>query len=76
MVNHSQVVLTTDLAPQIIVDKLSTFTDGVNQAQNSYNPLLRNSNSFAYQAIEVLTRARPPTFVWAPGAQTELRIGK
>jgi RHS repeat-associated protein len=75
-VNHSQVVLTTDMAPQTIVDKLSTFTDGVNQAQNSYNPLLRNSNSFAYQAIEVLTGARPPTVVWAPGAQTELRIGK
>ncbi|RUO18183.1 hypothetical protein CWE08_11905 [Aliidiomarina iranensis] len=75
-INYSQVVLTTNMAPQTIVDRLSTFKDVVNHAQISYNPLMRNSNSFAYQAVEVLTGARPTTDVWAPGSQTRLRVEK
>lgn len=73
-VNHSVTVLTADMAQQAIVDQLSTFTSAVNNAQISYNPLIRNSNSFAYQAVEVLTGTRPPTQAWAPGAQTVLRV--
>ncbi|MCY4428260.1 MAG: hypothetical protein OXC05_14705 [Halieaceae bacterium] len=74
-INHSITVLTTDASPQAIVGQLSGFTSAVNNAQISYHPLVRNSNSFAYQAVQVLTGARPPTQVWVPGAQTALRMG-
>ncbi|TQV82588.1 hypothetical protein FKG94_07600 [Exilibacterium tricleocarpae] len=75
-VNYSQVVLTTDMAPQSIVNSLSSFTNSVNQAQISYNPFVRNSNSYANQAVQSLTGARPPTEVWAPGARGVLEVNR
>jgi RHS repeat-associated protein len=73
-VNLSTTVLTTDLSSASVVDILSSFTASVNSSQISYNPLVRNSNSFAYQAVQTLTGARPPTQAWAPGAQTILKV--
>ena len=73
-VNHSQVVLSTDIAAKVIVNQLSSYTSAINQSQISYNPLTRNSNSFAFQAVQNITGARPSSAAFAPGSTTLLGV--
>jgi RHS repeat-associated protein len=74
-VNGSQVMLNTNVDPATLVGQLSQFSNAVNQAQIGYNPLTQNSNSFAFQAIQLLTGSRPQSPVWAPASQTILNVG-
>lgn len=74
-VNANQLIHSTTADPTEIISKLRAFSNAVNQAQIGYNPFLRNSNSFAYQASEIITGRRPAAIgVIAPGSQTKLDV--
>ena len=56
-----------------VVSELETFGKKVNAAEIPYRPVTRNSNSFAHQAVEVVTGDRPKPAAWAPGSGKRLK---
>ena len=52
--------------------RLSDYVDSVNNEAIPYRALFRNSNSFAYQGIELLGYDRPATNGFTPAAQALL----
>lgn len=65
---QSSIILTTNQAAYELRDALQCFAESVNMADTRYSPLGFNSNSFAHQAVEVLTGQRPLPQAWAPGS--------
>ena len=56
-----------------VVSKLEAFGKKVNAAEIPYRPVTRNSNSFAHQAVAVVTGDRPKPAAWAPGSGKRLK---
>ena len=56
-----------------VVSELDAFGKKVNAAQIPYRPVTRNRNSFAHQAVEVVTGDRPKPAAWAPGSRKRLK---
>jgi hypothetical protein len=69
-----QVVLRTKSTPNVVLDSLIKFTNQVNNAGIYYDPLSKNSNSFAHQAVTELGAKRPVPTAWAPGSSTFLCV--
>lgn len=53
---------------------LDNFHDRTDNAEIVYNPLIRNSNSYAFQAVVELGLLRPAPVLWAPGWSTVLSV--
>jgi hypothetical protein len=53
---------------------LQNFSDNTDNANIPYDPRVRNSNSYAFQAVERLGLPRPAPLLWAPGASTVLPV--
>ena len=63
----------TEKSFDAVVSELETFGKKVNAAEIPYRPVTRNSNSFAHQAVEVVTGDRPKPEAWAPGSGKRLK---
>ena len=63
----------TEQSFDAVVSELETFGKKVNAAEIPYRHVTRNSNSFAHQAVEVVTGDRPKPAVWAPGSKKRLK---
>jgi hypothetical protein len=59
-----------------IKERLENFGRSINDSEIPYLPVNRNSNSFAFQGIELLTGKRPSASGWAPGSKTRLKVDR
>jgi hypothetical protein len=61
---------------KVVKERLDDFGRSINNSEIPYLPVSRNSNSFAFRGIELLTGKRPSASGWAPGSRTKLKIDK
>ena len=63
----------TEKSFDTVVSELEAFGKKVNASEIPYRPVTRNSNSFAHQAVGVVTGDRPKPAAWAPGSGKRLK---